>query len=103
MANKRVPLSMSTPGHPLAQPPSAGAGAVKESPVSGVVGPRMVTATLPSDIQQHLGNLLRASYNDVLTAPVPERFLQLLQQLEEQGSRSSGEDEGEGPADESRS
>lgn len=90
MSHKRVPLSMSTSGQPSSQSAQRGqkstqTPAAKPSPAGRSAAPSsgIVTPVLPSDIQQHLGNLLRASYNDVLTAPIPDRFLQLLEQLED--------------------
>lgn len=39
--------------------------------------------SLPSAIQDHIGRQLRAAYEDVLKEPVPDRFLALLQQLDQ--------------------
>ena len=47
------------------------------------VGTDAAVAGLGTDIQKHIGNLLKASFQDVLTEPVPERFSQLLEQLEQ--------------------
>ena len=38
--------------------------------------------TLTTDIQQQLGTLLRGMYDDLLTRPVPDRFLDILQRLD---------------------
>ena len=37
---------------------------------------------LDTQIQKHFGNLLKAAYGDVLSAPIPDRFIQLLEKLE---------------------
>ena len=34
------------------------------------------------DVQAHIGDRLKALYDDVLSEPVPDRFLDLLSQLE---------------------
>ena len=39
--------------------------------------------SLPAAIQDQIGRQLRAAYDDVLKEPVPERFLTLLQQLDQ--------------------
>jgi hypothetical protein len=42
---------------------------------------------LESDIQAHLGRQLRAIYDEVAAQPVPDRFLKLLQQLEQKTAK----------------
>ena len=45
---------------------------------------------LDTDVQQHIGRQLRAGYVDILNQPVPDRFLELLAELdrrEEHGDR----------------
>ncbi|PZP39870.1 MAG: hypothetical protein DI585_02795 [Pseudomonas fluorescens] len=37
---------------------------------------------LNASVQKHIGNLLKASFQDLLTDPVPDRFSDLLNQLE---------------------
>jgi hypothetical protein len=37
---------------------------------------------LSRKLQEHLGRQLRASYGELVTAPVPDRFVRLLQELE---------------------
>ena len=49
------------------------AAARKERRRSGKVG---------DDVQAHIGDRLRTLYEDVLSEPVPDRFLELLSQLE---------------------
>ena len=38
--------------------------------------------------QAAIGQQLRSLYNEIATAPVPDRFLKLLQQLDEKGGGS---------------
>jgi hypothetical protein len=38
--------------------------------------------TLESDLQAHIGRQLRAVYDEVVSEPVPEKFLRLLEELE---------------------
>lgn len=42
-------------------------------------------------VQKHIGNLLKVSYQDLLTEPVPDRFADLLNQLELAEKKNSGE------------
>ena len=41
------------------------------------------TPGLGLEVQKHIGNLLKVSFQDMLTEPVPDRFSQLLEQLEQ--------------------
>ncbi len=41
------------------------------------------TPGLPDTVQQHIGNMLRVSFQELLAEPVPDRFSQLLEQLEQ--------------------
>lgn len=41
-------------------------------------------------VQGHIGRQLRALYDDVLAQPIPDRFLDLLQQLDRDSDDSSG-------------
>ena len=47
---------------------------------------------LPMELQGQIGQRLREAYNELVSEPVPDRFIQLLQQLkkreEEQGGQS---------------
>ncbi len=45
-----------------------------EPPESGVA--------LPVDVQDHIGRHLRALYDAVVQAPIPDRFVKLLEELE---------------------
>jgi hypothetical protein len=47
-----------------------------------VPGP-VAEAKLESDLQAHIGRELRSVYNEVLHEPVPDRFLRLLEELEQ--------------------
>lgn len=40
-------------------------------------------ASLSPAVQKHIGNLLKVSFQDLLTDPVPDRFASLLDQLEQ--------------------
>lgn len=42
-----------------------------------------------SQVQGHIGRQLRALYDDVLSQPIPERFLELLKTLDEDPEQSS--------------
>lgn len=42
--------------------------------------------TMQMQVQDHIGRQLRAVYDDLLNQPVPDRFLELLQQLDAQKS-----------------
>lgn len=46
-------------------------------------GPRPGT----TDVQAYIGRQLRAVYDDVVKQPIPDRFLALMKQLEEQGPK----------------
>lgn len=52
-------------------PPS---GARRRQPKAG--------ASVQMQVQDHIGRQLRAVYDDLLSQPVPERFLELLEQLD---------------------
>ena len=49
---------------------------------------------LDLDIQAHIGRQLRAGYVDILNQPVPDRFLDLLTELDRRESVFEGQDEG---------
>jgi hypothetical protein len=40
-----------------------------------------VQMQLPMELQGQIGQRLREAYNELITEPVPDRFVQLLQQL----------------------
>ena len=44
--------------------------------------PNATAKSDPADMQQFIGRQLRAVYDDVAKQPVPDRFLELMRQLE---------------------
>ena len=48
--------------------------------VGGTPNPRPIS--LDGDVEAHIGGRLRAMYDSVLREPVPDRFLDLLRQLD---------------------
>ncbi len=61
----------------------------ESGPINGerVDAPRGGDAARPgtTDVQAYIGRQLRAVYDDVVKQPIPDRFLALMKQLEEQG------------------
>ncbi|MFD0987531.1 NepR family anti-sigma factor [Methyloligella solikamskensis] len=57
------------------------------SSVAGGKTPKEDQSGLSSDLQAHIGRQLRASFDEVAREPIPDRFLQLLKDLEESGSK----------------
>lgn len=49
---------------------------------------------LKPDAQAKIGEKLKEAYADVVNEPVPDRFLDLLNQLEARSSKPKPEDEG---------
>lgn len=45
------------------------------------------------DVQAHIGRQLRAGYVDILNQPVPDRFLELLAELDSKQNGFSGADD----------
>jgi hypothetical protein len=58
--------------------PEAGSGA------SAGVGAASAGRPGTADVQAYIGRQLRAVYEDVVRQPIPDRFLALMKQLEEQ-------------------
>jgi hypothetical protein len=56
--------------------------------VTGDPGPE---PTLPPHVATFLGEQLQAFYSHLMSEPVPERFVQLLQQLNGKGNELDGE------------
>ena len=58
---------------------------------SGVSNPAQPpgSAVLEPDLQRHIGRHLRALYDEVVNEAVPDRFLQLLEELERKEAQSS--------------
>lgn len=54
-------------------------------------------ATVQMQVQDHIGRQLRAVYDDLLSQPVPDRFLELLEQLDRQ--KAATEDQNPSPKD----
>lgn len=76
--NERLPSSDQDPSAaPEAGRSDPGADAVTDGSRFGA-----------TDVQAYIGRQLRAVYDDVVKQPIPDRFLALMQQLEEQGSKS---------------
>lgn len=48
---------------------------------------------LDTDVQSHIGRQLRAGYVDILNQPVPDRFLELLAELDRREDRIGEDDE----------
>lgn len=44
-----------------------------------------------TDVQAHIGRQLRAGYVDILNQPVPDRFLELLAELDQRQETSDEE------------
>lgn len=49
------------------------------------------TARLSTDVQRKIGSQLRAMYDDVVRQGVPDRFTELLSQLDEQSNKGKNE------------
>jgi len=69
----------------------SGAGASDRSPEDRGRQNRPAGPALSPDLQAHIGNRLRALYDGVLSEPVPDRFLDLLDKLE-QAEKGGGMD-----------
>jgi len=50
--------------------------------VGGTPTPKGMSISLDSDVETHIGGRLRAMYDTVLREPVPDRFLDLLRELD---------------------
>ena len=50
--------------------------------VGGTPTPKRMSMSLDSDVETHIGGRLRAMYDSVLREPVPDRFLDLLRELD---------------------
>ncbi len=65
------------------------AGSRRRAPKSG--------ASVQMQVQDHIGRQLRAVYDDLLSQPVPDRFLELLEQLDKGGAAATRPDDGPVP------
>jgi hypothetical protein len=45
---------------------------------------------LPTELQGQIGRRLREAYNELVSEPVPDRFIQLLQQLKQREDQGRG-------------
>lgn len=70
-------MNEADPKRPVEQPNSG----ADERPRTATPGPA-TQGERSVDIQAYIGARLRSSYNDVASQPVPDRFLQLMQQLD---------------------
>jgi hypothetical protein len=50
---------------------------------------------LDTDVQAHIGRKLRAGYTDILNQPVPDRFLDLLAELDLRQDQDEGQSDSE--------
>jgi len=55
---------------------------IAPGPIAPVAGGPGAGATLEGDLQAHIGRQLRAVYEEVVNEEVPDRFRQLLEELE---------------------
>ena len=69
------------PAPDQASDPAAGSAASDEA-ASGTGGRAGTT-----DVQAYIGRQLRAVYDDVVKQPIPDRFLALMKQLEDQAPK----------------
>ena len=60
-----------------------------DTPISPSAAPRM-QGRLGRDVQAKIGNQLRALYDDIVQEGVPDRFVELLQRLDDKGEKGSG-------------
>jgi anti-sigma factor NepR-like protein len=54
------------------------------------INQRKPRGRLGRDVQSKIGQQLRAMYDDVVSAGVPDRFTELLKQLDEQKEKEKG-------------
>jgi hypothetical protein len=52
------------------------------SVIKRVPAPKRRRPSLDSNVQEHIGGQLRAIYNGVLNEPIPDRFLELLEEMD---------------------
>ncbi|MCX7341614.1 MAG: NepR family anti-sigma factor [Hyphomicrobiales bacterium] len=62
----------------------------KDRDTPGSVSEPDVPPELDSKVQIALGRALQAHYNDLISAPMPDRFLVLLAELEAREMRDNG-------------
>jgi hypothetical protein len=60
-----------------------------DTPASSPAGSR-TPGRLGRDVQAKIGNQLRSLYDDIVQEGVPDRFVELLQRLDDEGEKGSG-------------
>jgi hypothetical protein len=60
-----------------------------DTPSSSPAGSR-TPGRLGRDVQAKIGNQLRSLYDDIVQEGVPDRFIELLQRLDDKGEKGSG-------------
>ncbi len=58
---------------------------------NGNGSPKSTMPSLPPELQGHIGSQLQAAYAELVSAPVPDRFTALLQQLKAREGETKGE------------
>ncbi|WP_041921667.1 NepR family anti-sigma factor [Hyphomicrobium denitrificans] len=51
---------------------------------------------LPAELQGQIGQRLREAYNELISEPVPDRFINLLQQLKDREDKSPDDHQEQG-------
>jgi Anti-sigma factor NepR len=69
--------------------PSRQSGTSMDTPPSPSASPR-APGRLGRDVQAKIGNQLRALYDDIVQEGVPDRFVELLQRLDDKAEKGSG-------------
>ena len=62
----------------------------RPEPMQTEITQRKPRGRLGRDVQSKIGQQLRAMYDDVVSAGVPDRFTELLKQLDEQKEKDKG-------------
>jgi anti-sigma factor NepR-like protein len=62
----------------------------RPEPMQTEINQRKPRGRLGRDVQSKIGQQLRAMYDDVVSAGVPDRFTELLKQLDEQKEKEKG-------------
>ena len=62
----------------------------RPGPMQTEVNQRKPRGRLGRDVQSKIGQQLRAMYDDVVSAGVPDRFTEMLQQLDGQKEKDKG-------------
>jgi hypothetical protein len=63
----------------------------RPGPMQTEVSQRKARGRLGRDVQSKIGQQLRAMYDDVVSAGVPDRFTEMLRQLDEQKDQQEKE------------